>query len=338
MSSNTVTKSGLYVVSLIEALWVVLLAVVLLASLVLFVVHHVYAIGHPYGLDYGEAPLVDQALRLAAGKTLYRSDLSSPPYTISNYPPLYVLALTPFVALWGPNYWGGRLLSTLSALATALFLGLMVYRAFRQRLAALLTASIFCVIPYVSGWSSLLRIDLLALALSTAALYVLMVAPARRAQLVAGAVLLTAAAYTRQSYALAAPLAGFVWLWTQAGRKPAFKLAGLVASMGLLLFVLLNVTTDGGFYFNVVTANVNEFGWERLGRHLSALWSTLPVLAAIGALALAVLPVARAHFWPLVVAYSVGAFLSSLTIGKIGSNVNYFMELCAALSLATGML
>ena len=34
----------------------------------------------------------------------------------------------------------------------------------------------------------------------------------------------------------------------------------------------------------------------------------------------------------------MGAFLSALTIGKIGSNVNYFLELTAALSLIGGAL
>jgi hypothetical protein len=38
------------------------------------------------------------------------------------------------------------------------------------------------------------------------------------------------------------------------------------------------------------------------------------------------------------VPYLVGAALSAATIGKIGSNVNYLLELCAALSLAAGTL
>jgi hypothetical protein len=38
------------------------------------------------------------------------------------------------------------------------------------------------------------------------------------------------------------------------------------------------------------------------------------------------------------VPYLIGAALSGLTIGKIGSNVNYFLELSAALSLVAGAL
>jgi len=34
----------------------------------------------------------------------------------------------------------------------------------------------------------------------------------------------------------------------------------------------------------------------------------------------------------------VGAFISGLTIGKIGSNINYFLELAAALALVAGIV
>ncbi|HEX9839364.1 MAG TPA: hypothetical protein VGA72_08465, partial [Anaerolineales bacterium] len=42
--------------------------------------------------------------------------------------------------------------------------------------------------------------------------------------------------------------------------------------------------------------------------------------------------------WMLAAPYLIGASLSAATIGKIGSNVNYLLELCAALSLAAGVV
>src|SRR5215510_350732 len=73
------------------------------------------ALTHRYSLDYGEAPLVDQAIRLAAGQNIYRADISTPPYTISNYPPLYVSILSISVSLFGPAYtfFVGRMISIL---------------------------------------------------------------------------------------------------------------------------------------------------------------------------------------------------------------------------------
>ena len=74
----------------------------------------------PYPLDYGEGPLLDQAMRLVRFENIYRHDLTVPPYTLANYPPLFPLAQAPFVWAFGPAFWYGRALSVLSILAAAL--------------------------------------------------------------------------------------------------------------------------------------------------------------------------------------------------------------------------
>jgi len=327
-------------------------------AVVIFLLYTSLAILHPYPLDYGEAPLVDQAVRLAAGQNIYRADLSSPPYTISNYPPLYAFLLAPFVKLFGPTFLAGRAISTVSALASATFISLIIYSQTKNRLAAA-TAGLFLLAnPYVTHWSGFLRIDLLALAFSTAALYLLTKQPASQGGVSAGALLLVAAIFTRQSHALAAPLAAFVSLWFQPsspdshnatfGRKTRFLsfdvtpsrrmavgLAVVVGGLVLFLFFILNLITRGGFYFNVVTANVNEFDMEQLEWHLRQLREIAPILLAISG-AFLLLAHRKLRFWPLVASYLVGATLAGLTIGKIGSNVNYFLELSAALSLVAG--
>jgi 4-amino-4-deoxy-L-arabinose transferase-like glycosyltransferase len=118
-------------------------------------------------------------MRLAAGQNIYRPDISSPPYTISNYPPLYVLSLVPSVWLFGPNFWAGRAISMLCALASGTFLALIIYAHTRDRIAAVTTGMLFLAIPYVVHWSPLLRIDMLALACSTGGLYLLARWPTR---------------------------------------------------------------------------------------------------------------------------------------------------------------
>src|SRR5579862_2959962 len=60
-------------------------------ALILYAQHIPIALNDPYTLNYGEGPLLDQAVRLAHGENIYQPDLSQPPYTITNYPPLYVL-------------------------------------------------------------------------------------------------------------------------------------------------------------------------------------------------------------------------------------------------------
>jgi hypothetical protein len=131
-------------------------------------------------------------------------------------------------------------------------------------------------------------------------------------------------------------------LWHQ-NKWRAFALAFLVGGLGIVLFLVLNVFTDGGFYYNIIVANVNEFGWDRLKDHLNNLWQTNTILLLMGLLFLAIgwraKPVGDKHNpWWLIAPFFVGAFLSGLTIGKIGSNINYFLELSAALALVAGIV
>jgi len=334
--NQQVKKWAAFIAPFLEDGAKIMLLMFLSLAVLIFLIHTAMALSHRYPLDYGEAPLVDQAVRLADGQSIYRPDLSSPPYTISNYPPLYPLSMVPFVKLFGPNFWAGRAISLLCTLASGVFLALIVYIHSQDRAAAVVTGILFLSIPYVVGWSPLARVDMLALAFSTAGLYVVARWPTTWRGLIVSALLLVAAICTRQSYGLAAPLAAFVWLWTQ-DRRQALKLAGLVGGISLILFFALNVTTRGGFFYNIVTANVNEFDIETVKRIWRDLWRAASILLIIGGVSLFLAP-RRVKTWSLLVPYLIGACLSAATIGKIGSNVNYLLELSAALTLAAGAL
>ena len=308
----------------------------LIATLVIFTLHSVLSIQHPYSMDYGEAPLIDQAIRLSHGENIYRAQITKPPYTIANYPPLYVVSLIPFLDLFDSPFQMGRVISVVSALFSAAFIGLTIYTTTKDRLSALVAGLFLLANPYVIGWSGLARIDSLALAFATGALFVLARNPqSRRAWFVSG-LLLIAAAYTRQSYALAAPLAAFVWLWVH-NRRRALELALLVAGVGAVLFIVLNLITQGGFFFNIVTANVNEFRWEQLEDQLNRFWEDGWIILLMAAAFLA-LGWRSVKSWFLVAPFLVGGALTALTIGKIGSNINYFLEIAAALAIVAGMM
>ena len=308
------------------------------AALLVCLRYQLLAIPHPFSLDYGEAPLVDQAMRLGSGQNIYRADLSSPPYTISNYPPMYVSLLTIGVKLFGPDgaFYFGRIISALSAWAAAVFLVLIVYSQTRDRIAALSAGLVLLAFPFVVYWSPLLRIDMLALALSLAGLCLLVWKPVTPRGLVGVALLLTAAIFTRQSYGLAAPFAAFVWLVVRDWRQ-ALKLALLVGGLSLFLFLLLNTLTRGGFFFNIVTANVNEFKMDLLEYNWERVREAALILLYIAGASLLLIPRWN-PLWTLAAPYLIGATISAATIGKIGSNVNYLMEFCAALSLAAGVV
>jgi hypothetical protein len=330
---KTVGKGGRRV-----ALWVVTTFLILAQGLavLLFLRHGWQALSFAYPLNYGEGPLLDQSVRLAAFENIYRTDLSAPPYVIANYPPLFMLAQVPFVWLFGPAMWYGRLISLVSVAAVALFVGLTLHALTRDRLASLAGALIFPAMPYVVRWSSLSRVDSLGLALSWAGLFIVARWPQKRWSVFVSALLLVAAVYTRQTYILAAPLAAFVWLASQGQRRRALQTAAIAGGACLLLFAVLNISTGEGFFLNTVTANLNDFRWERVSLNALGALLACPVLL-LSSLALLLLTPRKGNgAWWLVAPYLIASIPTAVLVGKVGSDVNYLLELSAALGLATG--
>jgi hypothetical protein len=292
----------------------------------------------PYPVDYGEGPLLDQVSRMAHFQNIYPPNLKQPPYTIANYPPLYVLVQVPFYWIFGPAYWYGRVISVLSVLSAAIFIILTLRTLTKDWAAAIGGGGLLLAFPYVMVWSSYCRVDSLALGLSWTALFVIARWPDSRRGLILCAILLTAAIYTRQSYGLAAPFAAFVWLLSRSPRKRAFQLAAWVGGLGVGIFLVFSLLTRGGFFFNIVTANVNRFYWPTVKDYARAIWTHMPYLVVSSGLFLLVAVEYRIRSWWLVGPYLVGAALSAITVGKDGSSINYMFELCAAFSVAAGAI
>jgi len=312
-----------------------LLAGVWAASL--FVRHGLAALAFPYPLNYGEGPLLDQVVRLQNLKNIYPADLSEPPYTVSNYPPLFVLLQAPFVWAFGPEFLYGRSISFASTIAVAGLIAATLGAFTRDKTASAAGSLTFLAVPFVLHWSSLDRVDMLGLALSWCGLYAVVRRPDRRGVILA-ALFFVAAIYTRQTYALAAPLAAFVWLLASGHWRRALALAPLTGGLSLLLLGALSALTGGGFFFHTVTANANEFRWEQVSYNLSTLQGLMPLLL-IGGAAFVVLGLrSRPASWWLVGAYLAGSAAAAFLIGKVGSDVNYLLELSAALALAAGAL
>jgi ABC-type glycerol-3-phosphate transport system permease component len=313
----------------------ILLAAAWAASL--FVRHGIAALAFHYPLNYGEGPLLNQAVRLQQLQNIYPSDLSSPPYVISNYPPLFVLLQAPLVWAFGPTFLYGRAISLLCTIAVAGLIAATINALTRDRTASVVGGLTFLAVPFVLYWSSLDRVDMLGLALSWGALYAIVRRPDRGGMILA-ALLLVAAVYTRQTYALAAPLAALAWLLARGQRRHALGLVIITSGVGLLLLGVLSALTGGGFLFHTVTANANEFRWELVSGNLSFMGGIMPLLL-VGGLAFIVLGLrTRPAWWWLVGAYLAAAVATAFLIGKIGSDVNYLLELSAALALAAGSL
>jgi hypothetical protein len=314
------------------------LLLVLLAAAALFVADTARVVAYPYPMDYGEGPLLEQSLRLGRLESIYRPDLTSPPYTVSNYPPIFPAILSPFARAFGPALWYGRLLSALGAVSAAVFVALILISLTRDRAAALVGGLTLLAFPPLSYWASLYRVDALALALSLGGIWVAVRWPAARFGVPTAALLLVAAIFTRQSYGIAAPLAAAVWMGRTVSWRRALALLGLTGVLGAVLFAGLDVATRGGFSLNIVTANLNEYRTGSLVHFVGDVWTLMPLSLLAVATFLFGGAWAGVRSWSLVAPYMVGALISGSTIGKVGSNANYLIELGAGVGLALGAL
>lgn len=307
-------------------------------ALLLFADHARVAIEFPYTLNYGEGPLLDQTMRLLRGQNIYPSDLTHPPYTITNYPPFYILLATPFAAADGPAYWYGRLISLSATGIAALMILLIIHTLTRDWMAAVASGLSLLAIPYIFHWSVMARIDALALALSLTGLWLVTRWYRRWWGILLAITLMVAAIYTRQTYALAAPFAGFIWLLARRERYRALVFGVLLASVVLAVFMIALVWTRGGFFLHLITANANALDLSIVDFYANEIAANLPIFLVGGLACLVIGTVFGRLGWWLVAPYSLGAIITALTIAKIGSDINYLWEFSAALCLLAGLL
>jgi Dolichyl-phosphate-mannose-protein mannosyltransferase len=318
------------------------LAVVLAIALGCVAVHglvdDVRAIAFPYQLDYGEGPLLDQAMHLARGDALYRADLAVPPLAITNYPPVYVALLSACWRVFGPALWYGRALSLVAALVTAWLLAKTLHRLTHARFAAVIAGTIFLTTPYVCHWASLARVDLVALAMSWGAIALVVCDDRAHPRVWPAALLVFLAIFTKQTYVVAAPVTVFAWLWSGGQRRAAWRFAALAGGAVAAAFAFLDAYTHGGFFVHVIRANANRYDLSLLLHGARSIATDVPVLVIATIAAVVVAGRGRAPVSRVLVPYLIGSIATASLIGKIGSSTNYLLELAAALAFGTGAL
>ncbi|MBM4431374.1 MAG: hypothetical protein FJ026_13675, partial [Chloroflexi bacterium] len=313
-------------------------------------------LNYPYQLDYGEGMMLAQAKMLAQGQQIYKPAAGFP-YFFANYPPVMFALAAALVHLLGTSFLAGRIIAVPATLLLAILGGWMVWRATRQRLAAVVAALAFLGSPYVYHWAPLFRVDLLGLLFSVAGLYVLWRAdkpqrPFTDYSLYLAAILLLLGLYTKQSF-LAAPLAALLWLLFRDWRR-ALLLAGLLLLLGLPPFLLLNQATQGGFAFGLLSANVNPFSARLLLGQVADFLRTFAVLFLLAVYAWVERlrhhssPPSPGRGWAggevaflarlsVLDFYFVTALATVALAGKVGAWENYFFEPLLVLCVFAGL-
>ncbi|MEO5494571.1 MAG: hypothetical protein ABIR08_11175 [Sphingomonas sp.] len=252
------------------------------------------AFRYPYAFDYGEGVVWQQMRNIVAGQGY--APLGIYPAVAYEYPPLFHVASATIARVLGMDeLYAGRLVSLVSTIASAALVGLLTARAVpgpdRRAAAgaALFSALAFASLPLLDTWALVMRIDMLACALTLAAMLLAARASRSMASAVGAGILFAAALYTRQT-ALPAPAAAFAVLLI-ARPRAAWTMAAAVAISGLAALAWLEVSTQGGFLIHILLYNLNRIIWD----HAAAL--LLVLLASIVLLALAAIGGAQALRW-----------------------------------------
>lgn len=302
---------------------------------------------YPFQFDESESMIVAETLLLDRGVNIF--ERPGPELFISApYPPLFYLLGWPLQHLVGeePTFKIGRALSILSTLlAGAAIFGVIVALT-RDRLAGALGATMWWALGLVAFWGSLVKPDMLALALGLAGIWWLVARP--HEQVWWALPFFLGAFFTKQT-AIAAVVAAVGWLLLTRPRVGlAFGAAYAGAALGLSL--LLNLWTSGGYFYHMFTLHDLPWFGDRfmgfIGGFVGAYGAfVVPGIAAIVGVAVAwlygrgrregqILP----HDGALLLFFYLGmSAVAASGTGTLGGNHNHLLELSAASSLGLGV-
>ena len=298
-------------------------------------------ISFPHELRYGEAVVVDQVRRVSEEPGLY-PPIGAEPWLFDQYAPGYPVLVSLFQENFDSPYEAGRWISLLFTLLAAIFLGLWVKSTgddsldqpkkateeqvgghLPRTVALMAIAGVFSLLEFIQ-FGYLMRIDAMALGLTVTGAWLTLGTSPRWRWL--GATCFFLAVYTRQTM-LAIILLTYAELYLREGKVAIRWGSGLLAA-GLLFFVGLNISTDGGFYRHAVASNLFPMNWEYgIKKYLGSFpqWKT-PIFLAMYMtlfLHLRAVPRLRALAWTLLtgmVTLTLPIFWSSFRSGTITEN------------------
>jgi hypothetical protein len=311
---------------------------IFLGYVVVFVIYAVNLMQFPFDYDQGEGFELVDTIMFSQGRWPYQ-DTEIYPFYSSNYPPLFHILAAPFVWVFGPAYWYGRLLGTLATVVTAAAIGYAVYRDGRNRMIALLSGLAFLASNTVYHIGPLFRQHMTMVMFETLAVLVLAHvneipdAGKRRRVLLFGLALVLAAGYTKQ-LALATAIAVAAFLFLRQPRRGIVSTA-LLGAIGMTIFVWMNEATNGQWWLQTIAANVNPYIADQ-ATGLFRLWFSLHGFLLLPAM----LYVVYELYFDRLSLYSlwlVAATANSVLSGKWGAGDSYFATAIAALCILSGL-
>jgi len=305
-------------------------------SLAVYVLYAINLIQFPFDYDQGEGFEVYDTVLFSQGQLPYR-DTEAYPFYSSNYPPLFHIMAVPFVWFFGEGYWYGRLLSFLSTLITASAIGYAVYRdGHKHRWIALLSGLAFLASNMVYHVGPLVRQHMMMVMFETLAVVIFVKAyPQKNTKWIAfGFFLLICAGYTKQLAAITA-VAVIGWMILQNPRRTILWTIGFGITGGLI-FLWLNIASEGQWWIQAIVANVNKFEpFQAFG--LFILWFKLHGFLLIPAGLMVAYEMYFDRFSIYSIWFIVSALLGGIGAGTWGAGDSYFATSIGAMCILSGI-
>lgn len=298
-----------------------------------------------YAHNYAEPVVANVLLNISNTPLLYRN-FATEPFTLNPYnPPYYYLSylLMPFT---GSPLTAGRLASFIAGGLACFF----IYRILRclgvRRAVCLVFSALFIQIPLVQGQWASMRPDFMGLMFSLGALSFLLDYERRRMEGKAGAaatsgwsygagvLLAVLAILTKQNFVAAAG-AYFLYVLSQRRLKDAVRFGALVALGVTVPTLIWNAATHGDYALNQLMNAKKSFYPALIPRFWKEYVTGHALLTAAAAAAFIMSP--RQPLKRMVFLFLLLTAASTVTLGKIGSDQNYFLEFTAAACLCAGL-
>lgn len=326
----------------------VLMGIGLALMLFYFLVYVLYAVNlmqFPFDYDQGEGFELVDTVMFSQGRWPYQS-VEPYPFYASNYPPVFHVLQVPFVWVFGPAYWYGRLLGFLGTLVTAYAIGFAVYRdgvrrgTGGHRLVALMAGLAFLASNFIYHIGPLNRQHMTMVMFETLAVVILAYSDTiesrttRRRTIALGLGLLIIGGYTKQLAAFSA-VAVLLWMFLRNPRR-AIGWGVLFALVGGAIFAWMTWATDGEWWRQAILANVNQTRFDQVAG-LFRLWFSLHGWLIVPAVLLCLYELYFERISLYFVWFTLTTLLGGVSSGTWGGGDSYFATSIAAACILSGI-
>jgi hypothetical protein len=302
--------------------WILFIAISLFATIQLITQCISYATFN-MPLDDGEGFVLNQALYLARGANPYLP-IDTPPYIVTNYPPVFIGVLAVLVKIFGASLTLGRMISIISGFLIIIiaFFACRPEGPKRMFLPSLIAPAIIAATPVMFFWFPLCRVDTFASLLSLAAVYIFWRCPDRKGLYLA-LPLLWLAVFTRQSAIEGFLVIAVILLLNR--KKDFWRFVILYFAGAIVIFIICQAVFGAEFFKHLVTYTKTKWFLQRLIGTYQVIFKgmLLPTIISVYA-ATRIWKYEGVRIW--VIYYIIG-FLMSILIGKVGSAQNYMMPM-----------